>query len=166
MSRIRCQTELLKKTVLLYAVASNNLNENILSDKSEILKAAESLNLEGVSMLVYQVTLDHSVPPTLRSLRRKKDGSPKFEILKEYDRKLYSTDPERLSQVVEDVANLRKADSYGLIFWGHGSGFDPEFSAMPPVAEMNSHLLSFRFIRHLVMMLTMTKTVVIRIGWI
>ncbi len=118
----------LKKTVLLYAVASNNLNENILSDKSEILKAAESLNLEGVSMLVYQVTLDHSVPPTLLELTKEKDGSPKFEILKEYDRKLYSTDPERLSQVVEDVANLRKADSYGLIFWGHGSGFDPEFS--------------------------------------
>ena len=76
----------LKKTVLLYAVASNNLNENILSDKSEILKAAESLNLEGVSMLVYQVTLDHSVPPTLLELTKEKDGSPKFEILKEYDR--------------------------------------------------------------------------------
>lgn len=120
----------LKRTVLLYAVASNDLYGNLLDDKKEILKAAETMNLDGLSMLVYEVIPKQgessSYPdyPVLRELT-KKNGKCEFEIIKEYDKSLYSTDPERISEVIADVKEIRDAENFGLILWSHGTGIDP-----------------------------------------
>ncbi len=120
----------LKRTILLYAVASNDLYGNLLDDKKEILKAAESMNLDGLSMLVYEVIPKQNAGsaypdyPVLRELTRK-NGKCEFEIIKEYDKSLYSTDPDRIREVIEDVAEMRDADNFGLILWSHGTGIDP-----------------------------------------
>ena len=45
-----------------------------------------------------------------------------------YDKDIYSTDPRRISAVIEDVRALTNANNYGLIFWSHGTGIDPSFS--------------------------------------
>ena len=115
-----------KKTVLLYAVASNNLYDNLLDDKVEMLSAASGMDLEGVSMLVYEVTRYGN--PVLSEIVRTPSGECVFEVVKEYDKEYYSTDPRRITQVVSDMVQERDAESYGLIFWSHGTGIDPSFS--------------------------------------
>ncbi len=115
-----------KRAVLLYAVASNNLYSNLRSDKAEIIKAANNMNLDGLSMLVYQVAPTGN--PQLFELRRIKSDSCEFVPIKEYSRELYSTDPKRISEVIADVKNICNAEKYGLILWSHGTGIDPSFS--------------------------------------
>lgn len=116
----------IKRCVLLYAVASNNLYENLLSDKDEILEAARDMDLTGLSMMVYQVTRNDSA--RLLQLRRGRDGVCEFISVKSYDKDIYSTDPRRIGAVIEDVRALTNANNYGLIFWSHGTGIDPSFS--------------------------------------
>lgn len=123
-----------KRCVLLYAVASNNLYGNLVSDKSEILEGMRDLNLSGLSMMVYQVTPDMDSetgipePAQLLEVRRNADGECEYVKVREYSRDLYSTDPERISEVIEDVRAMKKADKYGLILWSHGTGVDPATS--------------------------------------
>lgn len=116
----------IKRAVLLYAVASNNLFSNLLSDKDEILEAAKNMNLNGLSMLVYQVAPTGN--PQLFELKRVNPEYCEFVQIKEYTRELYSTDPERISEVIEDVRTICNAEKYGLILWSHGTGIDPSFS--------------------------------------
>lgn len=116
----------IKRVVLLYAVASNNLYSNLQSDKSEIIEAAKDIDLSGLSMLVYQVTPTGN--PELLELTKDNTGACEFVQVKEYSRDLYSTDPVRISEVMEDVRHLRESENYGLILWSHGTGIDPSFS--------------------------------------
>lgn len=115
-----------KRTVLVYAVASNNLYGNLIDDKNEMLEAAGKMNMEGVSMLVYEVARKGN--PRLLEIARQNDGTYGFSTVAEYDRSVYSTDPRRISQVISDVARMRPAENYGLILWSHGTGMDPSFS--------------------------------------
>lgn len=117
------QEETIKTTVLLYAVASNNLYSNLIDDKEEMLTAAAQMDLSGLRMLVYQITPYDE--PALLELKKAKDGTPSFETVKEYSKELYSTDPRRLSEVIDFVRNSYKSDLYGLVLWSHGTGLDP-----------------------------------------
>ena len=115
-----------KRAILLYAVASNNLYSNLRSDKAEILDAAKTMNLDGLSMIIYQVAPTGN--PQLLELKRVNADSCEFVAIKEYSRELYSTDPQRISEVIGDFKNICNADNYGLILWSHGTGIDPSFS--------------------------------------
>lgn len=115
-----------KRTVLVYAVASNDLYGNLIDDKNEMLEAAGKMNMNGMSMIVYQITPYEN--PKLLEIRRQPDGMYGFSTIAEYDKSLYSTDPRRISQVISDVARMCPAENYGLILWSHGTGMDPSFS--------------------------------------
>lgn len=112
-------------TVLLYAVASNDLESYLESDKNEILRAVAGMDMSGLSLLVYQVTSQGA--PALLEVNKDASGKCSYKELKNYDRSVYSTDPKRISEVIEDVGTLRKADKYGLVLWSHGTGLDPAF---------------------------------------
>lgn len=128
----------LKRCILLYAVASNNLYSNLVSDKEEILEAAAKIDMDGLEMLVYQVTftkddkgrLHHET--SLLRLVKGKDGACEFIKIRDYDSSLYSTDPRRITEVMTEVRRLKDADKYGLILWSHGTGIDPAFSTHTP----------------------------------
>lgn len=135
------ETGNVKTTVLLYAVASNNLYGNLVEDKEEMVAAARQMNLEGLRMLVYQVT-PYDVPALLE-LQKLNDGSLAFVTVKEYDRELYSTDPERISSVIDDVRSAYESELYGLVLWSHGTGLDP-FSSTRSLAE-DSHPMMHSF---------------------
>ncbi len=80
-----------KTTVLLYAVASNNLYGNLLSDKKEILKAARDIDLAHNSFYLYEVTPDEM--PQMLKLTQVSPDSCAFVAVKKYTKELYSTDP-------------------------------------------------------------------------
>lgn len=110
-------------TVLVYAVVSDL---NLESDKAEMLSGAQNINLDENSLFVYQVY--KSGLPQLLELKRNLKGEPEFQVVKVYDRDLYSTDPHRISSVIQDIKTMNPAEQYGLIFWSHGTGWSPSFS--------------------------------------
>ncbi len=112
-----------KMTVLLYAVVADL---DLESDKNEILAGAADIDLDENKLFVYQV-YRHGYPQLLE-LTRDLEGKPQFQVVKVYDRELYSTDPKRISGVIEDAMVMAPAEDYGLIFWSHGTGWSPDFS--------------------------------------
>lgn len=112
-----------KMTLLVYAVVSDL---NLESDKAEMIKGASNLDLDENHLLVYQVYKTGN--PQLLELVRNQDGQPEFRTAKTFDREQYSTDPKRISTVIDEVLTQWKAQEYGMIFWSHGTGWTPSFS--------------------------------------
>lgn len=118
-----------KRTVLIYAVASNNLSTFLDKDKDEMIAAAP--NIEGIGknvhVLLYSVDSKNATEATISELQPTSSGGWEFQTLKTYDRETFSTDPKRMRQVFSEVRDLSPSESYGLIFWSHGTGWLPDF---------------------------------------
>ena len=115
-----------KTSILLYAVASNNLYPAFEDDMEEIIQGLENTDLEEVDMLVYSVTPNSNA--TLKRAVRDNNGQITFTLLKEYKGDKYSTDPQRIANVIHNLQEYSEADNYGLILWSHGTGWVPNFS--------------------------------------
>lgn len=110
-----------EKTILLYAIASNNLSGNLVSDKNEILSVASQFDLDKCRLLVYEVTPAYE--PALLELQKNAD-SYEFKKLKDYSTDISSATTERISEVINDVKEMGESQTYGLILWSHGTGLD------------------------------------------
>ena len=122
-----------KKTILLYAVASNNLYSNLINDKQEIIKGVmeNNIDLSRNSIMVYEVvpnSMEYGETPRLLELLPSGNGEYEYVEVKQYDRSLYSTDPERISEVIDDVRVHHPSNTYGLVLWSHALGWSPFFS--------------------------------------
>lgn len=122
-------------TVLVYAVVADL---NINADKREIIACAPQLDLENNNVLIYEVR--RTGEPHLLQLR-KTGGVCDFDTIKTYDRDLYSTDPRRISSVIEDAKSFAPADNYGVFFWSHGTGWSPSFSNHGETSRGNSPIM-------------------------
>ncbi len=118
------------RTVLIYAVASNNLSSDLVADKDEMIQAAPNVKGLGkdVRVLLYSVASQTASEATLMELTKSPAGQWNFEPIKSYDRNTFSTDPKRMSEVFADLREEAPADRYGLILWSHGTGWIPNFS--------------------------------------
>lgn len=116
-----------KSTVLIYAVASNNLEYNLISDKKEILEAAEKIDLVNNNVIIYEV--NNNFQPKLLQLVQLEDASYGYNILKEYEPEISSLEPSRFEDVLEDMQIYAEAEKYGLVLWSHGTGIDPYLPA-------------------------------------
>lgn len=119
-----------KRTVLIYAVASNNLSSYLIDDKKEMIQAAPEVEGLGadVRVLLYSVASQSASEATLSELIKDEDDQWDFLPLKSYDRNTFSTDPERMCEVFADLREAAPSDNYGLILWSHGTGWIPNFS--------------------------------------
>lgn len=118
------------RTVLIYAVASNNLASYLKADKNEMIEAAPKIKGLGsdVRVLLYSVASQSSTEATLSELTKNELGEWEFTDVRSYDRDTYSTDPERMRQVYDDLKEEAPAKKYGLVFWSHGTGWVPNFT--------------------------------------
>ncbi len=129
-----------KRTVLIYAVASNNLDTYLVKDKEEMIAAAPTLTGLGndVHVLLYSVASKNATAATLAELKSDVTGQWEFETIKSYDRNTFSTDPKRMKEVFSDVRELSHSDNYGLVFWSHGTGWFPNFSTHNVTGQQRS----------------------------
>ena len=111
-----------ERTVLVYMAGENNLvqYEFMDEDLSELTEASCQLSSKQ-RLLVFVDTLDTSnkkEPPYILELR-----GGKRKVLKRYDEDFYSCDPVRFREVLETMMSMAEAESYGLVLWGHASGW-------------------------------------------
>ncbi len=119
-----------QRTVLVYALGSNNLSSDLAADKNEMVQAAPDIKGLGrdVRVLLYSISSKTATEATLSELTKDATGQWDFVPLKSYDRNTFSTDPKRISLVFSDLRQEAPADAYGLIFWAHGTSWLPNFS--------------------------------------
>lgn len=105
-----------ERTVLVYMVAQNNLSGNGSNDLAEMLAAAQNGHLGKSRLLVYCDM--PNADPTLSEIT-----ATGRETLLQYDDETLSVSRERLETVIEDAKTFAPANKYGLIMWGHGTGY-------------------------------------------
>ena len=117
------------RTVLIYAVGSNSLSRNLVSDSNEMLAAAPSIAGLGKDVNVLMYKIDYDYAPALYELTCSAGAvSGEWRKVRDYDRLPFSTDPVRISEVFNDARELFPADKYGLVMWSHALGWRPSFT--------------------------------------
>ena len=124
-----------RRTVLVYIVADNNLGSpSYQLDRLDIDEMQEAVNDGALGkdgrLLIYhnRYGVAKGNYPVLCELRQ----NVKPDTLKRYpdDTTLYSVDPERMTEVVEDMKKYAPADDYGIVLWSHGTGWMDETSGV------------------------------------
>lgn len=124
-----------ESTILIYAVATNSLQGNLVSDKEEMLKAASQIDLKSNNILLsqtvyYRDETEGGVVGINNLLKLvKEDEDYGWELVKEYDRETASLNPSRISEVIDYATTNFPADSYGIIFWSHSTASQPYISS-------------------------------------
>ena len=109
-----------KRTVMVYMSAHNNLGYTSYhydTDDLEEMKTAAANGLLGANrLLVFHYPWNGT--PALKEITP--EG---ISILKEYPAELIPVEKDAMLQVISDVKAFAPAENYGLILWGHGSGW-------------------------------------------
>lgn len=115
------------RTIIVYMVASNDLGSRRYDDAdiNEMIDGMKRLaDASNRRLLVYHHPYGSSTPE-LKEI----DAEGNITMRKTYD----GTDPSvsitRMRNVVNDAKTIAPADSYGIIFWSHGTGWLAETSA-------------------------------------
>lgn len=132
------ESESPQSVTLIYAVAANNLSYYLTLDKQEMMAAAGDIDLYNNVVLVYSVNASNKCK--LEKLKFGADGSGYFDLVKEYPETPLSTDPERINEVLAEVAKMYPEASKGLVLWSHATAWKPWF---PPLQPRNAKRRSF-----------------------
>lgn len=112
------------RTVLVYMVADNSLGRGgrDAADLAEMETAAREGALQNGRLVVYHAGTgtNSGNQPVLKELNDKGE----WTTLKTYSiDDVYSIDPVRMSEVIDDVKALAPGDSYGMVLWSHATGW-------------------------------------------
>lgn len=116
------------RTVLVYMLADNSLGsltspyDYDMQDISEMLTAAGNGDISDGRLLVYHSSRNGRT--VLKEICVDKNRHAFVDTLKIYDdESVYSQHSTRMREVFADMKELAPANDYGLILWGHGSGW-------------------------------------------
>ena len=104
-----------ERTVLVYLAGENNLSSYADSDLKEMLTASKQLNHK--QQLIVYVDQAKSVPPFFARIQ---DGEFVDSVSVEES---LTADPAVLEKALRYMRTNYPAKSYGLVLWGHGSGW-------------------------------------------
>ena len=116
------------RTVIVYMLADNSLGSLVspydydMQDINEMLMAAGKGDITEGRLLVYHSSRNGKT--VLKEICADKNRYTHIDTLKIYDdEEIYSQHATRMREVFADMKELAPADDYGLILWGHGSGW-------------------------------------------
>ncbi|MCR4808260.1 MAG: hypothetical protein K5896_00175 [Prevotella sp.] len=106
-----------RRTVLVYMAAENNLSSYASYDISEMMTGSKQLT-DSDRLVIF---VDRAVWGETPYLARVADGDT--TVVYRYASDFYSSDPERMREVIARVDSMYPAESYGLVLWGHATGW-------------------------------------------
>lgn len=115
----------IETSILLYAVASNNLSTSFNEDMKEMKQGLKGVDLSSIDYYVYYVRQGLNPGPTLVKAVKTNEGDVDFQEVRTYDRSLPSTDPKRISEVIREFSDISDGDTKGLILWSHSTAWAP-----------------------------------------
>ena len=126
-----------KRTVMVYMAAENNLTQYggyryLDNDYYELLEGSCEL-ADDQRLLVFVDSLN--AKPAIGTPRIVELRGGKEIIVKEYDKEFYSCDPTHFREVLTTMMDYGQADEYGLVLWGHASGWVVESDTIADAAR-------------------------------
>lgn len=105
------------RTVIVYMAAENNLSTPFAEiDTTEMIAGSKKLT-DSQKYIVF-VDKAEKARPTIWKFEK---GQRK--LLKEFQEDFYSSDPAKMKEILESIAKDYPAKSYGLVLWGHATGW-------------------------------------------
>ena len=108
-------TESKENTVIVYVTGDNSLNEFVDENVNDAISATE--HLDDSCRLVMIVDKRYAKPYILEV----KKGV--VEKRTDYDKDFTMTDPAEMKEVLTSVMNEHKSNNFGLLLWGHSTGW-------------------------------------------
>ena len=132
------QPEKARRTVLVYMAGENDLSVNVTSDLDEMKQASRQLG-DDDRLVVF---VDRANSAELPYIARVQNGEE--QVVHRFSEDFYSSDPERLTSIVGMVDSLFPAETYGLILWGHATGWVVVSDSVPqsagaPLTRQTAH---------------------------
>ena len=111
-----------RRTVVVYMSAENNLG-GLSFDRNDISEMAKGMASVGddCRLLVCVDPVNAYVPPFIAQVT--KDSQHPLDTLYHYEQDFYASDGEMFREVLSRAIALRPAQDYGLVLWGHASGW-------------------------------------------
>lgn len=130
-------------TILIYAVATNSLQGNLVIDKAEMLQAAPNIDLDKNNVIIFQTSYKLNEENTayvnegeVSLIRLVKEGNDyAWETLKQYSQDIASLNPRRMEEVVNYVIETYPSKTYGMMFWSHSTGAQPYITTKSSMIE-------------------------------
>ncbi|MDH6306654.1 hypothetical protein M2459_003353 [Parabacteroides sp. PF5-5] len=114
-----------KRTVIVYLGRDNNLNGE---SEDKLKYMLEGWNGKNGNLIVFQDIIGEN--SSLLEVYRE-NGINQSKVVKEYENE-NSADPDVLNRVINEAISRYPADSYGLIFFSHASGWLPQSTLSSP----------------------------------
>lgn len=133
------------RTMIVYMVANNNLGQlgYDAADIAEMCEGMRHLAVDSARRLLVYHAPGGGVAPALKEI----DTEGNVTELKQYADANLSVSIARMREVMTDMRTFAPAQSYGAVFWSHGTGWLAEASAYVdpdmPDEEENAAPLSF-----------------------
>lgn len=109
-----------KRTVMVYMAAENSLSGNAQSDINEMIRGVKSISPYD-NLIVFVDRARSQEKPFI--IRLQNDDKQPTDTIKKYDSDFYSSDPEKMKEIMQWMMTNYPADDYGLVLWGHGNGW-------------------------------------------
>lgn len=111
-----------KRTVLVYVVASSDLDSDISKNINDMISVATTENLNGGNLVVYYSKNDKTAE--LYQIKEGSNGTVTKHHIEDYTNRS-AIDPAVMKEVIKTVVADFPADSYGMIFSSHGTSWLP-----------------------------------------
>ena len=107
-----------QRTVMVYMSGDNNLSSVVMEDIREMLQGASGIP-QNNNLVAF---IDRNVGSEKPFIAKIKTDAT-LDTLYKYTSDFYASDPEQFSEVLKQIATLCPAKEYGLMLWGHASGW-------------------------------------------
>lgn len=107
-----------ERTVMVYMSGDNSLSPVVSEDIQEMLQGASGIPLNCNLVAFIDRSISSEKPFIARITKE-----AKLDTLYKYTNDFYASDPEKLSEVLKQITQLCPAKEYGLVLWGHASGW-------------------------------------------
>lgn len=104
----------IRRTIITYICGENGLSELLMKDLNEMTEGSKSLPKD--CRLVVFADFENATP----YIAEIKNGIK--NIIKNYDDDFYTTSPDRMREIMQQIIDTYPADEYSLIMTGHGNG--------------------------------------------
>lgn len=107
-----------QRTVMVYMSGDNSLSPVVSEDIREMQQGASGIP-QNCNLVAFIDRSISSEKPFIARITKE----AKLDTLYKYTNDFYASDPEKFSEVLQQITQLCPAKEYGLVLWGHASGW-------------------------------------------
>ena len=107
-----------QRTVMVYMSGDNNLSGIVSEDIREMQQGMSGVSQNNNLVVFIDRAISNEKPFIARVTKE-----AKLDTLYKYTYDFYASDPEQFSDVLKQITTLCPAKEYGLVLWGHASGW-------------------------------------------